>query len=115
MMTSTIQGRVRTARPDDMAQLGKLLGRLNVTDVRWRAADLPQWFEHGRVLVHDDGGVVRAAAFLDERDGHARLALLAIDPALAGTGIEERMIGVADALSVALGTQPLEVSMRRAG
>ena len=83
---------------------------MGVTDVRWKAADLPSWFEHGRVIVLDDGGL-HAAAFLDERDGHARLALLVIDPARIGTGIEERMIAVAEALSVALGTQPMEVAL----
>jgi hypothetical protein len=97
-----------------MPQLSRLLARLGVTDVRWRASDLPYWFDHGRVLVLDDGGV-RAAAFLDERDGHARLALLAIEPGLAGTGVEERMIAVADALSVAMGTHPMEIAMRKAG
>jgi N-acetylglutamate synthase-like GNAT family acetyltransferase len=107
-------GRVRSARSDDMRQLAQLLARLGVTDLRWQASDLPHWFEHGRVLVLDDGGALHAAAFLDERDGHARLALLVIDPARIGTGIEERMISVAEALTVALGTQPLEIAMRQA-
>jgi hypothetical protein len=97
-------GRVRSAHLDDTPELVRLLTRAGAPDpLPRREADVQAWLDRGHLLVLDDGGTLRAVAFVERRIGSGRVELLAVEPELVGRGIEERMIGVADALRAAFG------------
>ena len=90
--TVTSSATIREATPDDLAAVRVLLD-----DDAERTLETIPGQRHLLVLDAPDGGLAAAALVHIERScGH--VALLAVAPRFAGQGIEERMIGVAEAL-----------------
>ena len=97
-------GRVRSAHLADTAELTKLFARTGKAElVRLGPAAVSGWLDRGHLLVLDDAGAIVAAAVIDERDGAGQLELLVVEPTRRGRGIEERMLGVIEALCEAFG------------
>ncbi len=70
---------------------------------------------HRHVLVLDapSGGLAGAAVFVLD-DACAHLTLLAIDTPYQGSGLEDRFIGVIEAMCKAFGAKCLDIPARRA-
>jgi GNAT superfamily N-acetyltransferase len=88
---------IRYALPSDASAITRLLRRAHA------AVALP-FLASGVLLVVDAAaGELGAALHLDLGDGTGRVDALVVDPALAGTGLDVRMLGVAEAYCVAHG------------
>jgi GNAT superfamily N-acetyltransferase len=99
-------GRVRSAHLADTPQLTKLFARTGRAELaRLGLAEVGSWLDHGHLLVLDDAGTLIAAAVIDEREGRGQIELLVVEPTRRGIGIEQRMLGVIDALCRAFGRQ----------
>jgi hypothetical protein len=92
-------GRVRTACREDLPALQDLIVRSDAAGAPWLGQSIQHSLDRGRLLVLDDDGALRAAAFLADGDAkQTQLELLLIAPEAMGHGLEERMAGVAGAL-----------------
>jgi ribosomal protein S18 acetylase RimI-like enzyme len=96
---------VRLATPEDYPRIRALAGDQEVS----RATG------HRFVLVLDDGaGGLAAAAAVTLDKGRGHLGFLAIAPGFEGERLEDRMIGIAEAMCEAFGCATLDVPRRRA-
>ena len=101
-MSST--GIVRTATPSDALALSQLLAMARTDVVPLIPADIAAYLARGRVLVLDIDGWLVGAAHVEVDDRRARVRSLAVHPALAGRGLEHRLVAATVALC---GTQRL--------
>ena len=105
---------IRAATRDDLPAIERLLAA-QPTARRQTAESLaaPPPGHHVLVLDAPTGGLAACALLALEGDrGH--LMLLAIARAYEGTGLEDRMIGVIDAICAAFGVHTLDVVRQRA-
>ena len=113
-MTALAGSTIRTATRDDLPAIERLLAA-QPTARRQTAQSLasPQPGHHLLVLDGPNGGLAACALLALEGDrGH--LMLLAIARPFEGTGLEDRMIGVIEAMCAAFGAHTLEVVRHRA-
>lgn len=99
---------IRLATGDDLAAMQRLIAddAASALDLRSTTSD----GGHRYVLVlDDDRGGLAAAAIVALGESEATLELLAVDPAHRETGIEKRLLGVAEALCEAFGCERLVV------
>jgi N-acetylglutamate synthase-like GNAT family acetyltransferase len=89
----TTSATIREATPDDLADVQRLLHEYSE-----RALETIPGRRYMLVLDAPDGGGLAAAALVHIERARGQLALLVVAPRFAGQGIEERMIGVAEAL-----------------
>ena len=103
---SHLHGSVRNARPGDAAAVTRLAGTVAVDP-----SDLAT-VRHGHVFVFElDGRVLAATQLLIEPGCRAHVRLLVVDEtigALART-VEDRMLGVANALCEAYGCREVDI------
>lgn len=100
------------AREEDIASVERLLRESGATFDKTTWQTIPG---HRYLLVLDapDGGLAAVAQVsLDDERGH--LVLLAIAKELEGTGLEDRLIAVVEAMCEAFGIDTLDVLPRRA-
>jgi N-acetylglutamate synthase-like GNAT family acetyltransferase len=103
---------IREGSPHDIPAVLELLQRQGAGDPRIELTHEPGR-RHLLVLDADDGGLAAAALVkIDGPRGH--LAMLAIAERFEGTGLETRMIAVAEALCRVLGATTMDVPARRA-
>jgi len=87
------QGTIRRATRDDAPALSRLMACVGTDLLPLTTADLDTQLGRGHVFVLDFGsGTLGAAAHVAvDHIGRARFRYVAVDPALARTGIEKRM------------------------
>lgn len=107
-------GTIRSATLADAGMLAALSSAAGL-DVPFDASDLAGYLERGRLIVLDVGnGVLGAIAYVSlhgaERDLHARIELLAIHPALAGTATEDAMAAAVLAICESSGCADIDVA-----
>ena len=100
-------GTIRSAANDDLPRAIELLREHGIHVPR----DLDQHPPGRHVLVLDDGGELLAVAVLQIAAGHGHLVALAMSH--AERALEDRMIGVAEALCDAFGAD-LDIGVRAA-
>lgn len=107
-------GTIRSATLADTYALARLCASLGIDVLPLGAADIGACLDRGHLIVLDlGGGAIAAAAHvaLDHvRDNvHARVEFLAIHPALAGSGAEDRMAAALLAFCEESGCMDLDV------
>ena len=100
MRERTCQGTVRRATTDDAAAFSRLMACVGTDVLPLIAADLETHLRRGPLLLLDLGsGTLGAAAHVVVDDtGRAMFRYVAVDPALAGTGVAEHMTAAMFAL-----------------
>lgn len=107
-------GTIRSATLADTAALARLCVALGIDVLPLGAADIAACLDRGHLIVLDLGdGALAAVAHvaLDLRDDqvHARVEFLAVHPALAGSGAEDRMAAALLAICEESGCVDLDV------
>ena len=108
---------IREATPEDLDAIQRLLGTQPAGSRRPEQVALDQapGRRHFLVLDPPDGGPGLAAAAVLQIEGHrGHLVMLAVAKQFEGCGLEDRMIGVAEALCSAFGADTLDVPARAA-
>ncbi|MDX2088695.1 MAG: hypothetical protein SFX73_12640 [Kofleriaceae bacterium] len=104
----TIAWTIRGASSEDFAEIRRLFLECRL-DVPSELPMEPADHVHLIVLDAPEGGLAGAALLILEPH-KGQVALLAVDLRYQGLGIEERLIGVSEALSEALGVHNFEVA-----
>lgn len=99
---------IRLATEDDVTAVQRLIADDAASDLDLRSTTTDGGHRYVLVLDDDRGGLA-AAAIVALDASEAKLELLAVDPAHRETGIEKRMLGVAEALCEAFGCERLVV------
>jgi N-acetylglutamate synthase-like GNAT family acetyltransferase len=103
---------IRTASASDVPAVKRLLEERGESfdDRTWRT------IPGSRYLLVLDGpeGDLAATAQLALEDGRGHLAMLSVAPEFEGTGLEDRIIAVIEAMCHAFGADTLDVPPRRA-
>jgi N-acetylglutamate synthase-like GNAT family acetyltransferase len=103
---------IRTANAEDIPAVRRLLREQGQSfdDETWRT------IPGSRYLLVLDGpeGDLAATAQLALEDGRGHLAMLTVARRFEGTGLEDRIIGVVEAMCHAFGADTLDVPPRRA-
>jgi N-acetylglutamate synthase-like GNAT family acetyltransferase len=111
-------GTVRSATVADAAGLARLCASLGIDVLPLGIADVAACLDRGHLIVLDLGaGMIDAAAHValsraGEDGVHARIEV-AIHPALAGSGAEDRLAAALLAICEASGDIDLDVATRR--
>ncbi len=108
-MPTTTQPTIRTSTPEDLPAIERLLAARPDSQHRMHlAATAEQPGQHVLVLDDPEGGLAACTLLnIDGTRGH--LAVLAIAPRYEGSGLEDRMIGVLEAMCTAFGASTLDV------
>jgi N-acetylglutamate synthase-like GNAT family acetyltransferase len=103
---------IRTAGAEDLPAVRRLLEASGekFDDQTWRTIPGERYL---LVLDAADGGLAAAAQLVLE-DGRGHLAMLCVDERYEGDGLEDRVIGVIEAMCHAFGADTLDVPPRRA-
>jgi hypothetical protein len=103
---------VHEATEDDIAAVEALL-RSRASDPRSFSLSQEPGRRHVLVLDAPDGGLA-AAAIVEIEGERGQLVMLVVASRFEATGLEARMIGVAEALCEAFGARTMDVSACRA-
>ena len=96
---------VRYARDADAGAVTRLLRRAHA------ALTIPIFASGVLLVLESSGGELGAVVHVELRTDIGHVDALVVDPALRGTGLETRMLGVADALCAAHGCRAVEVAV----
>lgn len=92
---------IRLATPEDLPRIQELV----TGDVDLRTIPAHRYL----LVLDDEHGELAATASVTLEDGRGHLGFLAIAPGSEGEHLEDRMIGVAEALCTAFGCHTLDV------
>lgn len=103
---------IRRANDEDLPEIQRLLSEAGVHDLAEHYPNTAMSRLHLLVLDAPDGNGLAGVAVLVMEGRKGKLALLAVDLRYQGLGIEDRLIGVSEALCRAFGARNLERSSR---